>query len=120
MNERQDQILAEITALKMLLRDTDYNVTKYAEGLTACTTQKQIEAYRAAFMAEHGEIINKRVAWRERINELEEELDGLTPEQEPELDAPAEPAQEDEPAEPAQEDEPEQEAVTDGTEPEQA
>ena len=79
MNERQDQIMAEITALKMLLRDTDYEVTKYAEGLTACTTQKEIQAYRAEFMAEHGEVIESRKTWRARINELEAELDGLTP-----------------------------------------
>ena len=77
--ERQDQIIAEITALKMLLRDTDYEVTKYAEGLTACTTQKEIQAYRAEFMAEHGEVIENRKAWRAKINELEEELDNLPP-----------------------------------------
>lgn len=94
--ERQDQIIAEITALKMLLRDTDYEVTKYAEGLTACTTQKEIQAYRAEFMAEHGEVIESRKAWRARINELEAELDGLTP-----VDPMAEAAPAEEPGEAA-------------------
>lgn len=94
--ERQDQIIAEITALKMLLRDTDYEVTKYAEGLTACTTQKEIQAYRAEFMAEHGELIESRKAWRARINELEAELDGLTP-----VDPVAEAAPAEEPGEAA-------------------
>ena len=71
MNEKHDQIMEEITALKILLHDTDYEVTKYAEGLTACTTQKQIEAYRAAFMEQYGEIIESRRLWRAKINELE-------------------------------------------------
>ncbi len=108
MNE-QDQIIAEITALKMLLRDTDYKVTTYAEGLTACTTQRQIEAYREEFMAKYGAIIQSRVAWRARINELEEELEGLSePVQEDEPEAEETPAAEEteeapEETEPAQE-----------------
>lgn len=83
MNETREQIISEITALKMLLNDTDYQVTKYAEGLTACTTQREQEAYREAFMAQYGEVIQNRIAWRAKINELEEELDNL-PDDEPE------------------------------------
>lgn len=98
MNERQDQIIAEITALKMLLRDTDYEVTKYAEGLTSCTTQQQIEAYRAAFMEQYGEVIENRKTWRAKINELEEELDGLTESGEMEPESGAEESVEAEPA----------------------
>ena len=85
MNDTREQIIAEITALKMLLNDTDYQVTKYAEGLTACTTQKEENAYREAFLAEHGEVIQNRIVWRARINELEEELDNL-PDDEPEIE----------------------------------
>jgi hypothetical protein len=77
MDETRDQIIGEITALKSLLRDTDYEVTKYAEGLTACTTQAEIEAYREAFMAQYGEVIANRQAWRNKIRELEEVLDAL-------------------------------------------
>lgn len=77
MSEKHDQIMEEITALKMLLHDTDYEVTKYAEGLTACTTQKQIEAYRAAFMEQYGEIIESRRLWRAKINELEPLLESV-------------------------------------------
>lgn len=77
MEKTREQIMGEITALKMLLRDTDYEVTKYAEGLTDCTTQKQIEAYRAAFMVKYGDMIENRKTWRAKINELEETLDAL-------------------------------------------
>lgn len=77
----RDQIIAEITALKSLLRDTDYEVTKYAEGLTACTTQAEIEAYREAFMADYGDVIDNRKAWRNKIRELEETLAALDDEE---------------------------------------
>ena len=77
MSDRREQIENEITALKMLLADTDYQVTKYAEGLTACSTQKEENAFREAFMAQYGDIIASRVQWRQRINELEEERDAL-------------------------------------------
>lgn len=77
MDETRERIIGEITALKMLLRDTDYEVTKYAEGLTDCTTQRQIEAYRAAFMEQYGEVIESRKLWRAKINELEAELAAL-------------------------------------------
>ena len=73
MDETRDQIMGEITALKSLLRDTDYEVTKYAEGLTDCTTQAEIEAYREAFMEQYGEIIESRKAWRAKIRELDKD-----------------------------------------------
>lgn len=85
MSDRREQIENEITALKMLLADTDYQVTKYAEGLTACSTQKEENAFREAFMAQYGDIIASRVQWRQRINELEEERDAL-PDPEPEIE----------------------------------
>ena len=85
MSDRREQIENEITALKMLLADTDYQVTKYAEGLTACSTQKEENAFREAFMAQYGDVIASRVQWRQRINELEEERDAL-PDPEPEIE----------------------------------
>ena len=91
MDETRDQIMGEITALKSLLRDTDYEVTKYAEGLTACTTQAEIEADREAFMAQYGEIIENRKAWRAKIRELEETLDALEDEAAAEAEAEDEP-----------------------------
>ena len=86
MNDRREQIENEITALKMLLADTDYQVTKYAEGLTACSTQKEENAFREAFMAQYGDVIASRVQWRQRINELEEEREALPPDPEPEIE----------------------------------
>lgn len=86
MSDRREQIENEITALKMLLSDTDYQVTKYAEGLTACSTQKEENAFREAFMAQYGDIIASRVQWRQRINELEEEREALPPDPEPEIE----------------------------------
>lgn len=53
-----DEIMAEINALKSLLRDTDYQAIKFAEG--------------AITEAEYAETREKRAAWRVRINELEE------------------------------------------------
>jgi len=86
MSDRREQIENEITALKMLLSDTDYQVTKYAEGLTACSTQKEENAFREAFMAQYGDVIASRVQWRQRINELEEEREALPPDPEPEIE----------------------------------
>ena len=87
MDETRDQIMGEITALKSMLRENDYEVTKYAEGLTDCTTQAEIEAYREAFMEQYGDVIENRKAWRAKIRELEETLDALVDEAEPEAEA---------------------------------
>lgn len=54
------EIMAEIVALKSLLRDTDYQALKFAEG--------------ALTESEYAETRAKRAAWRARINELEAEL----------------------------------------------
>lgn len=59
MDEIMDEIMAEINALKSLLRDTDYQAIKFAEG--------------AITEAEYAETREKRAAWRVRINELEEQ-----------------------------------------------
>lgn len=59
---RNEQILAEIRALKSLLADTDYVGIKIGEG----------EATRA----EYTEVLQKRHAWRTRINQLEDMLTG--------------------------------------------
>lgn len=75
--KNREQIIGEITALKMMLRDSDYQVTKYAEGLIACTTQTGINRYREAFMAEHGGLIEKRAMWRAKINTLEATLNEM-------------------------------------------
>jgi hypothetical protein len=64
MNEQYEQIRGEIIALKSLLAETDYQCLKYAEG--------------ALTEAEFADAKAKRAAWREKVNELEAELNTLT------------------------------------------
>lgn len=52
-----ESIFAEINALKILLRDTDYKALKHADG--AMTDE------------EYAPIRQQRAEWRARINELE-------------------------------------------------
>lgn len=94
MNTTRDSILAEITALKMLLADTDYNSNKLIEGLVAAMADATAVNFISKFIAwlknaivEYGEVVRNRAAWRERINELEKLLDGLTDETPAESDA---------------------------------
>lgn len=61
MGNRRDDIQSEITALKMLLGETDYRCLKYAEGALTEEEYSQTKAQRAA--------------WRGKINELEAALD---------------------------------------------
>ncbi len=58
MNITRDSIQGEITALKMLLADTDYQCLKYAEGAISEAAYAETKASRAA--------------WREQINALEQ------------------------------------------------
>jgi hypothetical protein len=67
MNEKHEQIQGEIIALKSLLADTDYQCLKYAEG--------------ALTEAEFADTKAKRRAWREKVNELEAELEALDAEE---------------------------------------
>lgn len=53
----QKHIIAEITALKSLLVETDYVGIKVGEG--------------SATHEEYAEILAKRQSWRDKINELE-------------------------------------------------
>lgn len=59
----RNNILGEITALKMLLSGTDYKCLKYAEGALA--------------EEEYAETKQQRAEWRRKINELEEKLINL-------------------------------------------
>ena len=53
-------INAEINALKILLRDTDYKALKHADG---ALSDEEYEPIRI-----------KRAAWRAKINELEAQI----------------------------------------------
>lgn len=73
MEDRINQIQAEITALKSLLRDTDYTLFRLVEDMTDCTTIIQLIAAFTNFLHEYREVVVQRRAWRKRINELEDE-----------------------------------------------
>ena len=74
----QEQIIAEITALKNLLEQSDHVPNKLAEGivlaLDGATAVNAIARLLSAVMSaleEYREVIKNRAAWRARINELE-------------------------------------------------
>ena len=60
LETKYNGITSEITALKMLLSDTDYKCLKYAEGALTDVEYNETKALRAE--------------WREKINSLEAEL----------------------------------------------
>ena len=61
MSENNNRIWSEINALKQLLTNTDYQAIKFAE--------EQIS------QEEFNPIKEKRIQWRARINELEDQLE---------------------------------------------
>ena len=80
----QEQIIAEITALKNLLEQSDHIPNKLSEGivlaLDGATAVNAIPRLLAAVMSaleEYRGIMKNRAAWRTRINELEVELERL-------------------------------------------
>ena len=80
----QEQIIAEITALKNLLEQSDYVPNKLAEGivlaLDGATAVNAIPRLLVAVMSaldEYRDVVKNRAAWRSRINELEAELDRI-------------------------------------------
>ena len=72
-SERLDYIRGEIVALKSLLRDTDYSSNKLVENLSDCDTLEEVFAACQAHHERYGEVIAKRRAWRQKINDLEAE-----------------------------------------------
>lgn len=71
MEETRDQIMGEITALKMLLRDSDYEIIKLAEGFADCNTATDFTRVAKAFWADYRAIVENRRAWRSKIRDLE-------------------------------------------------
>lgn len=91
-NEKRQRINEEITALKSLLADTDYNALKLIEDLVVTMKSANAVNFIAKYLEwlikavmEFGAVIDQRIAWRARINELETELEAL-----PEDEAPGE------------------------------
>lgn len=78
-----ERIIAEITALKSLLADTDYNSNKLIEDLiltmqsaTVTNFVSKLISWIKSAVTMYGEIIQKRAAWREQLNNLESMLTG--------------------------------------------
>ena len=77
----QEQIMAEIAALKNLLEQSDHVPNKLSEGivlaLDGATAVNAIPRLLAAVMSaleEYRDVVKNRAAWRTKINELEAEL----------------------------------------------
>lgn len=77
----QEQIAAEISALKNLLEQSDHVPNKLTEGIvlaldgaTAVNAIPRLLAAVVTALDEYRDIVKNRAAWRARINELEEEL----------------------------------------------
>lgn len=71
-----DEKLGEITALKSLLADTDYQVIKSAEELLTCKSLTELLGRIVGLGDEIRETIRKRAQWRAKIGELEKEING--------------------------------------------
>ena len=77
----QEQIMAEIAALKNLLEQSDHVPNKLSEGivlaLDGATVVNAIPRLLASVMSaleEYRDVVKNRAAWRARINELEIKL----------------------------------------------
>ena len=77
----QEQIAAEINALKNLLEQSDHIPNKLSEGivlaLDGATVVNAIPRLLAVVMSaleEYRDVVKNRAEWRARINELEAEL----------------------------------------------
>ena len=77
----QEQIAAEINALKNMLEQSDHIPNKLSErivlaldGATAVNAIPRLLAAVMSALEEYRDVVKNRAAWRERINELETEL----------------------------------------------
>lgn len=77
----QEQIIAEITALKNLLEQSDHVPNKLVEGIvlaldgaTAINAISRLLGVIVSALDEYRDTIRNRAAWRKKINDLEAEL----------------------------------------------
>lgn len=78
-----EQIKAEIRALKSLLANTDYNSNKLIEDLVLTMQSATVTNFITKFISwlksaitNYGDLVSKRASWREKIEELESILGG--------------------------------------------
>lgn len=74
-DNRRSEIMGEITALKSLLTNSDYQLFKLVENMADCTTIEELVTLFGAFHTDFGPLVASRRSWRAEINELEDELD---------------------------------------------
>lgn len=79
------QIEAEINALHQLLSHSDYESTQMIESListmqdaTALNFVTKFLSWLTTTIGKYGDIIRSRAEWRQRLKELEEELENLS------------------------------------------
>lgn len=82
MEEKRDNIQAEITALKDLLAQSDHISNQIIESLltemrdaSALNCIGKLIAWLAASVTEYGDILRSRAAWRAKLRQLEAELE---------------------------------------------
>lgn len=73
----------EITAIKSLLIDTDYQIIKAAETLLSCKSVTEIVKALTDIGEDIAATMAKRVQWRAKINELEAAEGQTSPDAEP-------------------------------------
>ncbi len=80
----RQEIQGEITACKQLLADSDYSILKTLEGLLSCTSATGMIAYLKELTGEIAALVERRRAWRDKVNDLEAQLETAEPEPVPE------------------------------------
>lgn len=73
----KQEIQGEITACKSLLADTDYTILKTLEGVLACTSIQDFVDFAQSVTKELLSLKDKRQEWRDRINEMEAQLETM-------------------------------------------
>lgn len=64
----------EMRACKQLLTNSDYSILKSVEDLFSCTDVAGLLSFLTNIHETIKSIIESRVAWRKRINEIEEQM----------------------------------------------
>lgn len=77
----RQEIQGEITACKQLLADSDFSILKTLEGLLSCTSATGMITYLKGLTGDLAELVRQRQAWRDKVNDLEAQLDTAEDEQ---------------------------------------
>ena len=72
--DRQNGIVGEINALKILLDQSDYQMYKLVENISDCNSLIELMQVFKDYRETFRELVANRRTWRAKINELEEQL----------------------------------------------